>query len=151
MRKWAPRLQHNAYPIAQVDGVGVGGGVVDLLRENGLPVADMQSGGAAQPEVDLHTGKPVKRFTNARAEWFWRLRKLFEHGQVDIDPADDELAAQLGSIRYELTSKGQIKIESKDDMKARGMPSPDRADAMMLAFADRPELPGGHCRSGRRW
>jgi hypothetical protein len=51
---------------------------------------------------------------------------------MDLDPADDDLAAQLGAIKYKFTSRGQIQIESKDDMKKRGLPSPDRADALML-------------------
>lgn len=110
----------------QVDGTGVGGGVVDMLAQNGLPVVDMIVGaGARDPE----------RFINARAEWFWALRMRFEAGDIDIDPADDELAAQLAALRFTYDSRGRIKIESKDDMKKRGMPSPDRADAIMLAFA----------------
>ena len=76
-----------------------------------------------------------ERFVNARAEWSWGLRERFEQGDIDIDPADDDLASQLGAIRLEYTSRGQIKIESKDDMAKRGMPSPDRADALMLAYA----------------
>jgi hypothetical protein len=114
----------------QVDGVGVGGGVVDQLVEQGHPVVDMQAGsGAADP----------KRFINARAEWYWDLRELFDpaNGGIDIDPNDDELASQLGSLRFTYDSRGKVKIESKDDMKKRGMPSPDRADALMLAFAGR--------------
>ena len=111
-------------PSAQVDTVGVGGGVADILREQGALVVDMVAGAAAQEP---------KRFANARAEWYWQLRDLFEADQVDLDPSDDELAAQLAAIRYELTSKSLIKIESKDDMRARGVQSPDRADAMMLA------------------
>lgn len=112
----------------QVDGVGVGGGVVDQLLEQGFPVLDMQAGGGALDN---------KRFINARAEWFWRLREMFDpaNGEIDIDPADDELAAQLGALRFTYDSRGRIKIEGKDDMKKRGMPSPDRADALMLAFA----------------
>ena len=109
-----------------VDGVGVGGGVVDQLREQGYPVQDMQAGSGARD-----TGK----FANARAEWYWGLRERFEQGDIDIDPADDELATQLGQIRFEYTSRGQIKIESKDDMQARGVSSPDRADALALAYA----------------
>lgn len=112
--------------VAQVDGVGVGGGVVDILAEQGIPVADMQAGSGP---IDK------ERFINARAEWYWTLRMRFETGEMDIDPLDDELASQLGSMRFAYTSRGQIKIESKDEMKARGMPSPDRADALMLAFA----------------
>ena len=111
---------------AQVDGVGVGGGVVDMLREMGADVHDLQAGSAAADS---------ERFVNARAEWYWGLRERFEQGDIDIDPADDDLASQLGAIRFEYTSRGQIKIESKDDMAKRGMPSPDRADALMLAYA----------------
>ena len=48
---------------------------------------------------------------------------------------DDKLAAQLGSIKWGIDSRGRIKIESKDDMRKRGLPSPDRADAMAIAFA----------------
>ena len=131
--------REHGHPVAQVDGVGVGSGVVDQLREQGRPVSDMQAGAAATPEIDPETGKPVTRFLNARAQWYWGLRKLFELGAVDIDPNDDELASQLSSMRYGLDSKGRIKIESKDDMKDRGLPSPDRADAMMLAYGEQPE------------
>lgn len=111
---------------ARVDGVGVGGGVVDQLAEQGHPVMDMQAGaGSSDPMI----------YKNARAEWYWCLRTLFEQGAIDLDPDDDELAAQLGALRYAYTSRGQLLIESKDDMRKRGMPSPDRADAVMLALA----------------
>jgi hypothetical protein len=113
----------------RVDGVGVGGGVVDQLAEQGFPVCDLQSGARA---VDS------EHFINARAEWHWGLRGRLEAGEIDIDPLDDELASQLGSLRYGFDSRGRIKIESKDDMRKRGMPSPDRADALMLAFASLP-------------
>lgn len=113
----------------RVDGVGVGGGVVDQLVEQGRDVLDMQSGAAAHdPE----------HFANARAEWYWALRQRFEQGDIDIDPDDDDLAAQLGAIRYKYTARGQVQIESKDDMRKRKQPSPDRADALMLTAAARP-------------
>jgi hypothetical protein len=48
----------------------------------------------------------------------------FENGEIDIDELDDKLAAQLGSIKWTVESRGRIKIESKDDMRKRGMPSP---------------------------
>jgi hypothetical protein len=83
----------------RVDGVGVGGGVVDMLREQGLPVWDLQAGMAA---VDS------EHFINARAEWYWGLRERFEAGDIDIDPSDDELASQLGSLRYAFDSRGRI-------------------------------------------
>lgn len=107
-----------------VDGVGVGAGVVDMLSEQGYPVEDMQAGSGTSD---------TKRFANARAEWYWHLRGMFERNEVDLDPEDEELASQLSSIRYLYTRKAQIQIESKDDMRKRGMPSPDRADAAMLS------------------
>ncbi|WP_433460708.1 hypothetical protein [Micromonospora sp. CA-248212] len=107
----------------RVDGVGVGAGVVDQLTEQGFGVLDMQAGAAATDR---------ERFLNARAEWYWALKTRFEDEDIDLDPADDDLAAQLGAIKYRYTSRGQIQIESKDDMRKRGMPSPDRADALML-------------------
>jgi hypothetical protein len=112
----------------RVDGVGVGGGVVDQLAEQGHAVVDMQAGAAALDS---------ERFANARAEWYWALRERFEDGDIDIDPDDDDLAAQLGAVKYKYTSRGQVLIESKDDMRKRKLPSPDRADGLMLtAVAD---------------
>jgi hypothetical protein len=124
----AAKREHGVHEI-RVDGVGVGAGVVDQLLEQGHDVVDMQAGGAA---IDN------EHFLNARAEWYWGLRERFEAGDMDLDPADDQLAAQLGSIKYKFTSRGQIQIESKDDMKKRGLPSPDRADALMLTSAATP-------------
>ena len=77
-----------------------------------------------------------ERFVNKRAEWFWSLRERFENAEIDIDPDDEDLAAQLGSIKWKLTSRGQVQIESKDEMRKRGLPSPDRADALAYVFAD---------------
>jgi hypothetical protein len=136
--KVTARGLHGTYEI-RVDGVGVGGGVVDQLDEydpdypRGWPVIDMQAGGAPADTT---------KFINARAEWFWGLREMFEQDDVDLDPGDDELAAQLGALKYKYTSRGQVQIESKDDMRKRGMPSPDRADAVMLALAFVPDDPG---------
>lgn len=111
---------------AIVDSIGVGAGVYDRLTELGLPVAAfVASEKAYQPD----------RFVNRRAEQWWAVREAFESGVVDVDARDDVLASQLGSIKYKRDSKGRIKIESKDDMAKRGLPSPDRADALMMSFA----------------
>jgi hypothetical protein len=116
----------NDWVRAIVDVPGVGGGVVDRLAELDLPVVPYNGGEAP---IDK------ERFVNARAEDYWTLRERFEQGEIDIDPDDDKLAAQLGSIKWGIDSRGRIKIESKDDMRKRGLPSPDRADAMAIAFA----------------
>jgi len=119
-------MRDTAADVANVDGVGVGGGVVDMLRENGIPVNDLNGGAAPQDK---------ERFKDARAEWFWHLRERFRTDSIDIDPDDDELAAQLTSMRWDIDSKGRIVVESKDDMRARGVDSPDRADGLAYAFA----------------
>ena len=59
----------------------------------------------------------------------------FEDGEIDIDPLDKALAQQLVKIKWSMTSKGQIAVETKKEMRARGLPSPDRADAVAYAFA----------------
>lgn len=116
----------------RVDGVGVGGGVVDQLVEAGYGVIDMQSGG---------TPVDGARFGNSRAEWYWCLKDRFESGGIDIDPADEDLAAQLGTLKFRYDSHGRIYIESKDEMRKRRLPSPDRADAVMLTAAERVVVP----------
>lgn len=122
------KREHAIHEI-RVDGVGVGGGVVDQLIEAGHDVVDMQAGAAAQDS---------EHYLNARAEWYWGLRERFEAGDMDLDPADDQTAAQLGALRYRYTARGQVQIESKDEMRKRGLPSPDRADAIMLTAAAAP-------------
>ena len=97
------------------------------LAELDLPVVPY-NGGEAPIDKD--------QFVKARAEDYWTLRERFEQGEIDIDPDDDKLAAQLGSIKWGIDSR-RIKIESKDDMRKRRLPSPDRADAMAIAFAGR--------------
>ena len=95
----------NDWVRAVVDVPGVSGGVVDRLAELELPVVPYNGGEA-----------PIDK-------------ERFEQGEMDIDPDDDKLAAQLGSIKWGIDSRGRIKIESKDDMRKRGLLSPDRADA----------------------
>jgi hypothetical protein len=102
--------------------------LVDRLAELELPVMPYNGGEAP---IDK------ERFVNARAEDSWTLRELFEQNEVDIDPDDDKLAAQLGSIKWGIDSRGRIKIESKDDMRKRGLPSPDRADTAAMIFSGR--------------
>ena len=109
----------------KVDADGLGAGVYDRLKELGEPATEMRSGMSASDS---------ERFANKRAEWWWGLRERFESGDIDIEN-DEELVAQLSNIKYKINSRGQIQIESKDEMRKRGLPSPDRADALMLAFA----------------
>jgi hypothetical protein len=115
------------YAPAHVDTVGIGGGVYDRLREQGFPVIAFV---ASERPTTAHA---QVRFVNRRAEQWWTFREGLEQGFYDLPPdgEDDLLISQLLSIKYRIRSDGRIIIESKDDMEKRGLPSPDRADAVM--------------------
>ncbi len=113
-----------------VDEGGVGGGVVDRLKEIGAPVYGKHFGGKAPHRT---------RFYNMRSEFFWELRLLLNDGLVAL-PRDEELAGQLLSLRYDVSSSGQVRLQGKKEMRKRGLPSPDKADALALAFLVPPSL-----------
>ena len=76
-------------------------------------------------------------YHNLRAELWWHLRELLNPEKNPIAlPPDDDLLSELASVKYKVDAKGAIQIESKDDMKKRLGHSPDRADAVVLAFSD---------------
>jgi len=113
-----------------VDEGGVGAGVVDRLRQLGVPkVFGVNFGGAAQ-RFDAAGAKP--RYANKRAEIWGNLKEWLEHASLPDDP---ELAADLAGIEYGYNGRGEIQLEKKDDMKKRGLASPDIADALALTFA----------------
>lgn len=117
----------NMFPamVVVIDEAGVGGGVVDVLRDQDEEVAGFNGGWSATDG---------ERFFNARAEGYWHLRELFQNGLIDLDPEDEELQAQLGQLKWKLDSKGRIKVETKDEFKERtGLASPNRADALMYS------------------
>jgi hypothetical protein len=67
-----------------------------------------------------------ERFVNARAEDYWTLRERFEQGEIDIDPDDDKLAAQLGSIKW-------VELCEKTETDERAMvESPDKSSLVKV-------------------
>jgi hypothetical protein len=76
------------------------------------------------------------KFRNLKAQLYWALRERFQDGQVS-GLTDELMLSQLATIRYEINPRGLIEIESKADAAKRGVKSPDRAEALMLAFAAR--------------
>ena len=113
-----------------VDEGGVGAGVVDRLRQLGVPrVFGINFGGAAAA-WDEAGAKP--RYANKRAEIWGSVKDWLAQGSLPDDP---ELAADLTGVEYGFNAKGEIQLERKDDMKKRGLASPDIADALALTFA----------------
>jgi len=114
-----------------IDSIGLGAGVYDRLVELGCYMYPFGAGDRPyEPE----------RFLNKRSEGWWKLREAFEEGIVDLDPTDEDLAGQLCNIKFWYTSSGKVQIESKDELKKRGLPSPDHADACMMSFYRGPEM-----------
>lgn len=116
----------NDVDYVMIDGVGVGGGVVDRLKQlgHGPKVIDVNAG--SRP-LD-----PAKYF-NKRAE-MWGLMRDYLSAGAQI-PDDNELIADLTNPEYGFTPTQQIQIEKKDDMKKRGLASPDCGDALALTFS----------------
>lgn len=136
----------------KVDDTGLGGGVTDRLlemqREGDFPKS------CAVIPVNVGT-KPLSddsamRYFNLKAEICWQVRDLFEAGDISIDD-DLDTQAQICAVRYSTNSKGKIVIESKDDLEKRlsdvggatgDSLSPDRFDALVLAFCELEEESG---------
>ena len=117
-----------------VDGGGVGGGVVDRLRSlNMSGVWDVQFGGKADRSTLDSVGAEGEKYANKRAEMWGAMRFAMAAG-VAI-PDDAELADELTAVEYGFNARDEIVLEKKEDMKARGLASPDIADAFALTFA----------------
>jgi hypothetical protein len=114
-----------------IDGGGVGGGVVDNVRNMHLHAYEVQFGG--RDDVGGYTtGNEGERYANKRAAMWGAMRAWIKTGSI---PADPELKAQLVGPTYTYNNRNEILLESKEDMMRRGVESPDRADALALTFA----------------
>ena len=109
-----------------VDVIGIGAGVVDRLKELGLPVRGVNVAESASVS---------DRYSRLRDELWFRGREWLAARDCRLAD-DDALIAELTTAKYSLLSNGKIKVEGKDEMKKRGVTSPNRADAFLLTFAD---------------
>lgn len=108
-----------------VDTIGLGSGACDRLAELGLPARGINvSESAAMSD----------RYLNLRAELWFKGREWF--AKKDTNLANDErLSRELVGPRFKYASNGKMQVESKDEMKKRGVASPNRADAFLLTLA----------------
>lgn len=133
---WVHRhaINENATEV-RIDALGIGGGVVDSLMSFDPPprytIVAMNSNGTTPDRKQHH---------NARAYWWDEFRRNLRTGLLDLDQADENserLQDELMSVEYKFsTSTGGLLVESKEDMRKRGMKSPDFADAAIMAGAD---------------
>ncbi len=107
-----------------VDDIGVGGGVVDILKSWGLPVTGVNSGSqAADPE----------KYINVRAEMWWKGAQALAEG-FELKE-EQRMKDDLINIEYFMTAAQKIQMESVKEMKDRGLPSPDFGTNFVLQFA----------------
>jgi hypothetical protein len=106
-----------------VDGGGVGGGVVDRLRQLGHDIMEINFGSSATDS----------KYRLMRDQMWGNMREALQEG-VRL-PDDEDLRVDLTGVEYGYTLKNQISLEAKDDMKKRGLESPDLADALALTYA----------------
>jgi hypothetical protein len=126
------RGQFNADAVF-IDGGGVGGGVVDRCRQLHCNVMDVQFGGKSDRLQE--PGLDQIPCANKATEMWLSLRQWLKHGTI---PDDQQLHAQLTSRKYgfkTIDGRDHYILEPKDELKRRGLPSPDRADALALTFA----------------
>ncbi len=108
-----------------VDVIGLGAGVVDRMKELDLPVVGINV--AEQPSAN-------EKYNRLRDELWFKAREWFA-GRDVMMCVDEDLVAELTLPTYKITSSGKIQVESKDDLKKRGVTSPDLADSFCLTFA----------------
>lgn len=113
-----------------VDADGLGEGLPELLAQLQIPCWHFH-GGYGQKAIDKN------RFKNLRSQFYWIVAKKFEQGLYDLTRLDDKsyelLKNQLCCIKVKPPdAQGRIQIETKEDLMARGIKSPDYADCFML-------------------
>lgn len=107
-----------------IDAPGMGWGVVDRLRQMQFQVIAVNGGEKASAE---------HQFINSRVEMWSRMRDwLRDRGSL---PDRDDLVSDLTAPLFSYDPSNRLKLEKKEDMKARGVPSPDIGDALALTFA----------------
>ena len=125
-----------------IDVGGLGVGVYDRLREQGVSRSVLNAvnfgGKPNEPPPLDELGNPAGGPANRRAELWQNMKNALEESRFEL-PNSDSLQADLISPAYKYDSAGRLLIESKQDMRKRGAPSPDEADAVALCFSE----PGG--------
>jgi len=126
IKRW---YEKNKADCIVVDSDGVGEGVADMLAEQKIGHVEFH-GGSSSKAVESH------KFANLRTQFYWLVGKKFEKGLYSLNQLDEKsyeiLKNQLCSVKEKAPdSVGRIRIETKEDMAARQIKSPDYADAFV--------------------
>ena len=132
-RRLMNRIREHDPRTVVVDGDGIGGGVIDVMRADEWFKGWMQAN-PARRLTEFHGGVgPVDGFMyfNYRANMWGLMRDWLAIGSIPDDP---ELEADLTGPEYAFSNKNQIQLEKKEDMKKRGLASPDLGDTLAMSF-----------------
>lgn len=135
----SPRLRPGSI---HVDSIGIGAGVADRLRELGLPAIDINVSESAAMKT---------KYLRLRDELWWMTKEWVETLKVCIVESErlprsmiDQMISELSSPLEVYTSTGKNGVETKSQMRARGLPSPNIADAVIMTFAYTASVAGGN-------
>lgn len=117
---WRHRLE-----TVNVDSAGIGYYLGKHLDDLDFPVRLVNVGQSASDG---------EKYANSKGEFYWGLRMRFHAGDV-AGLTNARAISQLASLLYAHDARGRVAIERKEDARKRGVKSPDRAEAVMLAFA----------------
>jgi len=135
---WIGKIIRDDKPArVNVDISGLGIGIHDRLIEqhsSGLIRGVNFAGKPIEPAPLDEAGKPAGGPANRRAE-MWNNLKTALQGRFQL-PDRDSLQGDLVSVGYKYNSAGQLQLESKQDLRRRGVPSPDEGDAVALCFSE---------------
>jgi phage terminase large subunit len=126
-------------------GSGIKGATQSSERVLSVSVKGINVGNPAGSDKWDDGKKGSEKFMNLKAELWWKLRRRFERAYeyvemgIQHDPMDmisipdhPDLIAQLSVVQHYETETGKVRIESKKELKARGVSSPDFAEALVL-------------------
>ena len=123
----------------KIDTIGVGWGVVSILQKW---FDEGKHKSKIVPVNVAERAKDPQKFRNIRAELWWNGRALMQpqpDGRQDVRlETDRKVMSQLAGPTFKSDSAGRIQIETKAEMKRRGVTSPDRAEAVLLALYEPP-------------
>ena len=130
--KFLEQYRHRLTTV-RVDAIGVGYNFGLHLKDLGFKVELVNVSKACENRQELGDNNPAQRFVNLKAQYYQSLADGFELNHV-YGFTDDVTLGQLANLLYEIDSQGRMRIEPKEKARLRGISSPDRAEALMLAI-----------------
>ena len=132
--------QYRGNIYVNIDDCGLGGGVTDRLEEvkqeeslTRMVIVPINAAGKVPEEKTEHGNQKANDIYDNMTTYLWgTVKDKLMLEEISLEN-DNELVAQLTCRKYRLTSKGKVLLESKEEMKKRGLSSPDRADAVALS------------------